>query len=365
MANGQADWTFDSPPNNRLNEIATKYPGQLHLSGLPWVHYMALNTHAAPFDNVKVRQAVNCDRSRSGDQALRWTRTRTADLPDPADRLPGVEAVLPVHEGSVGERPWSVDRAGRRQGEVTDRGIGHQGGWPSRSSREPTRSRSSIEGYFVSLLNQLGYKAQLKRLAGNVLKPVRGEFQEQGADGADLLARGLSGAVELPDDPGRMLDGYRANSSHEHELERVLRQEHRCARCPGVEAPADRPDGRERALDEGRSARRPIRPNGCRCSSPSTPRSCRSGSGNYEFASTAWLMLDRVWVRVGALPRGSAQTAREPRRKGFVVVASIAEPFDDPKVSEGGPADPQPVPPGARGSAGHLAPRWRAAPSWG
>jgi hypothetical protein len=61
----QADWMYDQPPNDRLNEIATKYPNQVHLNPVPQVYHMAMNTRAAPFDNLKVRQAVNYATDRS------------------------------------------------------------------------------------------------------------------------------------------------------------------------------------------------------------------------------------------------------------------------------------------------------------
>src|SRR3954452_24822105 len=56
---GQADWMYDQPPSDGLNEIATQYTNQVHLNPVPQVYHMALNTRVAPFDNVKVRQAVN------------------------------------------------------------------------------------------------------------------------------------------------------------------------------------------------------------------------------------------------------------------------------------------------------------------
>ncbi len=56
---GQADWMYDQPPSDRLNEIATQYTNQVHLNPVPQVYHMAMNTRVAPFDNVKVRQALN------------------------------------------------------------------------------------------------------------------------------------------------------------------------------------------------------------------------------------------------------------------------------------------------------------------
>src|SRR5215212_4616075 len=59
VENGQADWMFDNPPSDRLNEISTKYEDQVHVNPLTAVWYFAFNVRVPPFNNLKARQGVN------------------------------------------------------------------------------------------------------------------------------------------------------------------------------------------------------------------------------------------------------------------------------------------------------------------
>jgi peptide/nickel transport system substrate-binding protein len=59
VENGQADWMYDQPPNDRLSELGAKYQKQVHITALMAFWYTPMNTNLAPFNNVKVRQAVN------------------------------------------------------------------------------------------------------------------------------------------------------------------------------------------------------------------------------------------------------------------------------------------------------------------
>ena len=56
---GQADWMADPPPADRLAEIASKYPDQIHVQTLEATSFFALNTRVAPFNDVRVHRAVN------------------------------------------------------------------------------------------------------------------------------------------------------------------------------------------------------------------------------------------------------------------------------------------------------------------
>ena len=136
---------------------------------------------------------------------------------------------------------------------------------------------SSVGGYFVSLLNQLGYKAQLKRLAGNVLSPYV-------ANSKNKVQMALTYWLADYPAPSNFLtipvgcSGFQPNSSTSTNWSEFCDKSIDALGSQGLEAAADRPDRGERALDEGRRADDASRRRGCRCSSPSTPRSSRSGS---------------------------------------------------------------------------------------
>ena len=59
IENGKADWTLESPPADRLNEIGTKYAEQAHINTLIANWYLPMNVNLPPFNNKLARQAVN------------------------------------------------------------------------------------------------------------------------------------------------------------------------------------------------------------------------------------------------------------------------------------------------------------------
>ena len=79
IENGQADWTLEAPPADRLNEIGTKYASQVHVKTLTAFWYAPMNVNLPPFNNLKARQAVNyaIDRNAAG-QDLRRPEARGA-----------------------------------------------------------------------------------------------------------------------------------------------------------------------------------------------------------------------------------------------------------------------------------------------
>jgi peptide/nickel transport system substrate-binding protein len=56
---GQDDYDFQQPPNDRLAELQSKYSDQIKVYTPANTYYFFMNTREKPFDNPKVRQAVN------------------------------------------------------------------------------------------------------------------------------------------------------------------------------------------------------------------------------------------------------------------------------------------------------------------
>jgi YVTN family beta-propeller protein len=59
VEDGRADWTTEAVPASRLSEIARTFPDQLHSHANPVVEFFQLNSTVAPFDDVRVRRALN------------------------------------------------------------------------------------------------------------------------------------------------------------------------------------------------------------------------------------------------------------------------------------------------------------------
>jgi peptide/nickel transport system substrate-binding protein len=161
---GHADWMFEQPPPGRLNEIATQYKNQVHINPLTATYWFFMNTRVAPFNNLKVRQALNyaVDRNATiklyGGPALAQPTCQV--LPP---NFPGYSQYCPYtkNPASGGKGPWTApDMAKAKQ--LIDQ-SGTKGQNVTVWSETTTLSKSEGE-YIVSLLNQLGYHASLKSL---------------------------------------------------------------------------------------------------------------------------------------------------------------------------------------------------------
>ena len=79
---GRVDWQADA-------ELSTSHPGQLAQAALPVTFYMGINLDAAPFDDVRVRRAVNFAVDRAHVQELLGGEGEAPrHVPDPAAQLP-------------------------------------------------------------------------------------------------------------------------------------------------------------------------------------------------------------------------------------------------------------------------------------
>ncbi len=165
VAQGQADWMYDIPPADRLDELATKFPSQVYISPTTQVYYMALNTHVAPFDDVDVRRAVNLAVDRNAVIGLfggpRLAQATCQILPP---EFPGYAAYCP-YTADPGSGKWTAPDLAKAQ-QLVD-ASGTKGTKVSVIST-PDETTKGISLYFVSLLDKLGYKASLKTLATSV-----------------------------------------------------------------------------------------------------------------------------------------------------------------------------------------------------
>jgi peptide/nickel transport system substrate-binding protein len=167
VANGQADWMYDTPPADRLNDIATKHPSQVHVNPTPQVYYMALNVHVAPFDDRRVRQALNLATDRNAIVSIyggpKLAQPTCQVLPP---QFPGYSPYCP-YTANPGTKWSAPDLAKARQ---LVQASGTKGTKVTVIST-PDETTKSVSLYFVSLLRQLGYPASLKTLGNSVEYP--------------------------------------------------------------------------------------------------------------------------------------------------------------------------------------------------
>ena len=155
VQNGQADWTFDAPPGDRLGELGRNFGSQVHLSPLTEIYYAPLNVNQPPFNNADVRVALNdaIDRNAlvklygGAKLAVPFCQTLPPGIPAyepycPFGAKPGAQWSGPdmAHARQLVEKSGT---AGQSVSVITDDGTAGQ----------------AIGTYLVSVLNDLGYKA--------------------------------------------------------------------------------------------------------------------------------------------------------------------------------------------------------------
>jgi peptide/nickel transport system substrate-binding protein len=148
LKSGRLDWLFDPPPANRTSEIATGDSGtQLRVEPTLSTYYFWLNTQKAPFDNLKVRQAVNY---AVDPEALRLIYS---------GQITPTDQILPP--GMPGYRkfdlyPHNMRKARRlmREADPSDRQI---------TVWTDSESPNNLAGiYYKSVLQDLGFHVRLK-----------------------------------------------------------------------------------------------------------------------------------------------------------------------------------------------------------
>ncbi|MEV7887659.1 ABC transporter substrate-binding protein [Streptomyces sp. NPDC002817] len=164
VQNGQADWMYDPPPADRLNEIGTKYASQARVNPLTAFWYATLNVNMAPFNNKLARQAINYAVDRSAIVRLYGG----TNLASPACTIlpPG----FPGHVDSCdytkgGGTTWKAADLAKAKALVKKSGTAGQ---EVGIVVQDDDVNKSIGQYLQSLLTQLGYKATLKPLSANI-----------------------------------------------------------------------------------------------------------------------------------------------------------------------------------------------------
>jgi peptide/nickel transport system substrate-binding protein len=164
IENGQYDWTLESPPADRLNEMGTKYAEQAHVETLTAFWYAPMNTRLAPFNNLKARQAVNYAIDRNALVKI---------FGGPKLATPSCQVLPPGFPGHVDYCPytknpgkkWSAPDLAKAKQLVKESGTAGQKVAVVSSDDEVNKATAV---YLQSVLNSIGYKASVKPISGNI-----------------------------------------------------------------------------------------------------------------------------------------------------------------------------------------------------
>jgi peptide/nickel transport system substrate-binding protein len=164
VENGQADWAFDPPPTDRLNEMGTKYKDQTHVTPLTAMYYAPLNVNIPPFNNEKARQAVAYAVDRNAMVKLFGGKVLAQ---------PVCQVLPPNFPGHVDYCPftknpgakWTKPDMEKAKQLVKESGTAGQ---QVTVVVQDTAIDRSIGTYLQSVLRDLGYKAAVKPISANI-----------------------------------------------------------------------------------------------------------------------------------------------------------------------------------------------------
>ncbi|HEY5988486.1 MAG TPA: ABC transporter substrate-binding protein, partial [Streptosporangiaceae bacterium] len=168
---GAADWGLYefpfSPPGDRLAEIRTQYAGQTHVSPLPETEFFTLNTRVPPFDDVRVRRALNY----AIDRTVLVSLYGGSDLARPTCQvlppgLPGYQRYCPYTLNPRTDGAYTAPRLALARGLVA---ASHTQGMQVRVLTDPDFPPAR---YVVSVLKSLGYRASLWIATGDRLNTL-------------------------------------------------------------------------------------------------------------------------------------------------------------------------------------------------
>jgi peptide/nickel transport system substrate-binding protein len=102
-----ADWSADGVPGNLLPEVRRRFPRQWHSLLSPDTEWLQLNTNIPPFNDIRVRKALNFAIDRAAIVRMyggRLTATPTCQLLPPS--LPGYKPYCPYTRKPSADRRW-------------------------------------------------------------------------------------------------------------------------------------------------------------------------------------------------------------------------------------------------------------------
>jgi peptide/nickel transport system substrate-binding protein len=164
VENGQADWTYENVPADRLNELGTKYASQVHVNPLTAFWYLPMNVNLPPFNNLKARQAVNFALDRNAAVKI----FGGPNLASPSCQVlppgfPGHQDYCPYTK-SPGTK-WSAPDIAKAKQLVKESGTAGQKVTVYSSDDDVNKAMGV---YVQSVLNEIGYKASVKPISVNI-----------------------------------------------------------------------------------------------------------------------------------------------------------------------------------------------------
>ncbi|MGH3034386.1 MAG: ABC transporter substrate-binding protein, partial [Gaiellaceae bacterium] len=241
---GEADWML-GPPIERLRGLLTRYPGRLHSDTAPWTDYMFLNTREPPFDDLRVRQALNyaVDREKMVD-VLGGTLVARATCQILPPAFPGYRPYCPYTLSPNSAGTWTAPDFPKAKALVAASGTR---GMRVEVLAYDSFGRAEYGRHFVSLLRRLGYRSSLR-----VFPALFPDYIDYAADSGNRAQIGTfgwyadsTGSRALPSRPVQ-LRLVRSRRSLQHQHVCILRPSNRRSDQAGRDRPSVRPGAGQR-----------------------------------------------------------------------------------------------------------------------
>jgi peptide/nickel transport system substrate-binding protein len=182
----KVDFMIDPPPSDRLQEIRSRYGDRFRMEDSINTYYFFMNTERAPFNDLKVRQAINYAVDPEALNRIFGGRMHpTQQILPPG--MPGYQEYKLYPGPDMNKARQLIAEANPADRDITV--------W---TDDEPDRKR--IGEYYHDLLTQLGFNATLKVIAGDVYWTTIGNQSTPDVDTgfADFFRPLLHGDSILP-----------------------------------------------------------------------------------------------------------------------------------------------------------------------
>jgi peptide/nickel transport system substrate-binding protein len=154
ISQNRLDFMVDNPPPDRVADLKAKYEGKRWRQfGTPSTFYFFMNTETKPFDDVRVRKAVNFAIDTDAINRVQGGVIQETNeiLPEP---LPGHKDTPDLYPHDVNKAKQLIKEAGVEGTKVTVWG----------NPEIPTKP--TVE-YYADVLNEIGLDAKVKIIAGS------------------------------------------------------------------------------------------------------------------------------------------------------------------------------------------------------
>jgi peptide/nickel transport system substrate-binding protein len=171
---GTADYEYDGIPADRMSEVQTRFASQLRVNPAIGTDALVLNTRVAPFNDVRVRQAINyaIDRGEIARLIGQGTRPTCQMLPP---GLPGYQRYCPYTLDPNPSGTWLAPNLAKAERLIA---ASHTRGTPITIwDLGPFQTDyTPAYAYLTSLFDRLGYPTRVIDFANNVA--ANGQFSD-------------------------------------------------------------------------------------------------------------------------------------------------------------------------------------------